>query len=241
MGSVGRNNYKLIIKTKQICLVFSCIYLTFSSLRVIINYKVEKEKQNQEANMKKPKLTPEKLHNHLRTVCIHKYYVFAGCRKAGIPLRGLLHDLSKLSPVEFFDSARYWSGTGSPIDAQKKVEGYSRAWLHHKSLNKSHWEYWVDWEKGQPVPRKMEGKYLVESMADLVGSSKAYSGEGWHPGLAVDYYREHSKNWIQHPDTAQLKEYIIGTLEVMGERAFFVLLKAIVKQTKKNKFNYGGE
>lgn len=43
-----------------------------------------------------------KFKGHFKTVLTHKYYVFKNCVVAGMPLRGILHDLSKFSPIEFF-------------------------------------------------------------------------------------------------------------------------------------------
>lgn len=62
---------------------------------------------------------------HFAKVCVHKHWVFYYCCKAGIPLQGLTHDLSKFSPTEFFESVKYYQGTSSPIDACKKENGWS--------------------------------------------------------------------------------------------------------------------
>ena len=78
---------------------------------------------------------------HLKLVFKHKWLVFKLSCKIGIPLRGLLHDLSKFSPEEFWESVKYYNGHGSPITSCKKENGYSRAWLHHKGRNKHHLEY----------------------------------------------------------------------------------------------------
>ena len=52
---------------------------------------------------------------HLHMVNKHKYLVFKLSLKAGIPLRGLLHDLSKYSPIEFFEGVKYYDGKISPL------------------------------------------------------------------------------------------------------------------------------
>lgn len=65
--------------------------------------------------------------NHFKTVCKHKYYVGKYCFIAGIPWRGIKHDLSKFSPIEFFEGAKYYQGDRSPIDACKEINGYSKA------------------------------------------------------------------------------------------------------------------
>ena len=94
---------------------------------------------------------------HIKTVMTHKFYVFIFACKAGIPFRGLVHDMSKFSPSEFFESVKYYQGTGSPISAAKKENGYSKAWLHHKGRNKHHWQYWYDsqtYDKTPIIPYK---------------------------------------------------------------------------------------
>ena len=45
---------------------------------------------------------------HFNLVNKHRFKVFKLCCKAGIPFRGLMHDLSKYSPVEFFESVKYY-------------------------------------------------------------------------------------------------------------------------------------
>ena len=60
---------------------------------------------------------------HFKTICKHKYWVFHYCKMAGIPWRGIVHDLSKFSPTEFCESVKYYTGTSSPIDECKKDIG----------------------------------------------------------------------------------------------------------------------
>ena len=66
---------------------------------------------------------------HFKKVCTHKHWVFYYCCKVGIPFQGLVHDLSKFSPTEFWESVKYYQGTSSPIDACKKENGWSAACL----------------------------------------------------------------------------------------------------------------
>ena len=115
--------------------------------------------------------------NHLQTVLTHKKWVFYYCCKAGIPLQGLVHDLSKFSPTEFMESINYYTGTHSPIDECKKKNGVSYAWMHHKGRNPHHYEYWQDnFDKGgQPI--KMPYKYAVEFLCDYRGAGRPYQRE----------------------------------------------------------------
>ena len=74
------------------------------------------------------------IYSHLRLVLQHKWRVFINCAKCGLPWRGFMHDMSKFSPIEFFESAKYFQGNRSPITASRQDIGYSEAWLHHKGI-----------------------------------------------------------------------------------------------------------
>ena len=84
---------------------------------------------------------------HLHLINKHKWLVFKLSVKAGIPWQGLVHDLSKYSPSEFFVGVKYFRGYVSPNNVQREVEGVAAAWLHHKGRNKHHYEYWIDYKK----------------------------------------------------------------------------------------------
>lgn len=111
---------------------------------------------------------------HFKLISTHKYYVFKNCYKAKLYWRGIKHDLSKYSPVEFFESVKYFSGDRSPIDNCKEVNGWSKAWLHHKGRNTHHYEYWQDnFDKGgQPLMMPYED--AVEMVCDYIAAGQAY-------------------------------------------------------------------
>ena len=84
------------------------------------------------------KITLKNTISHFRKICIHKYWVAKYCFKAGLYWQGITHDLSKFSPIEFWESVRFYQGTSSPINAAKEAQGYSLAWTHHKGRNQHH-------------------------------------------------------------------------------------------------------
>lgn len=49
------------------------------------------------------------VYGHFKTVTTHRFYVLKFCIMAGIPIRGLLHDLSKFSKVEFLEGIKYYT------------------------------------------------------------------------------------------------------------------------------------
>ena len=124
---------------------------------------------------------------HLNLVNKHRFTVFKLCVKAGVPFRGLVHDLSKYSPTEFFESVKYYDGNKSPISNCKKENGYSKAWLHHKGRNKHHIEYWYDYAAPEETPI-MPYKYTVEMICDTLAAGITYQKEKWTKDYQLQYY-----------------------------------------------------
>lgn len=145
----------------------------------------------------------KKCFKHLKVVLTHKYYVFLASLSAGIPLRGLRHDLSKFSCIEFFNSAKYYSGNRSPIDNEKDDKGYSYAWLHHRGRNPHHWEYWIDNLSSGGEAIKIPYKYVVEMICDYIGAGKTYEGKKWNRKQPFEYFiKRYNRGQIKlHLDT----------------------------------------
>lgn len=136
---------------------------------------------------KEYKITLKNFFKHLHTVNTHRYKVFLLCCKVGIPLQGLLHDLSKYSPTEFWEGVKYYQGDYSPIHNCKKENGYSKAWLHHKGRNKHHYEYWYDYEAPNETP-KMPFKYFLEMICDTLSAGMTYQGKNWTKEYQLAYW-----------------------------------------------------
>jgi hypothetical protein len=147
---------------------------------------------------------------HFITICKHKYYVAKELFSMGLYWQGIVHDISKFSPTEFGSSAKYFNGKRSPIEAEKAERGYSLAWLHHKSHNKHHWQYWVDYTGGKPVICTIPKKYLYEMAADIVGASKAYLGGKYNPSEPLEYFMSHKNDWLmKEEDKFVIEMYLI--------------------------------
>ena len=110
---------------------------------------------------------------HLTTITHHKWLVFCYCRRLGLVRQGLCHDLSK------------YQGNRSPNDAQRKAEGCSTAWLHHKGRNRHHLEYWIDYDPagtGKLIGNEMP----VQSMKDCSVVTATYElGEGMRGTIGI--------------------------------------------------------
>jgi len=131
-----------------------------------------------------------KIKNIFKHLCLinkHKFLVFKLSIKAGIPIQGLLHDLSKYSPTEFIESVKYYNGEISPILISKKENGYSKAWLHHKGRNKHHFEYWYDFNTPDNTP-VIPYKYTVEMICDTIAAGMSYMKKDWTPKAQLEYF-----------------------------------------------------
>ncbi len=160
---------------------------------------------------------------HLSTVIRHKNKVFWHCLKVGIPMRGLLHDLSKFSPTEFIPGVKFYQGTRSPNEAERRAFGHSTAWMHHKGRNRHHFEYWSDYnpETKMISPVKMPLKYVKEMFCDRVAASKIYQKENYKQSHPLEYFAGGKVRRSIHPETSDLLESWLTMLAEKGEKETF--------------------
>ncbi|MBQ3139433.1 MAG: catalase [Ruminococcus sp.] len=160
---------------------------------------------------------------HLGTVTRHRNMVMKHCFKAGIIKRGLLHDLSKFSPTEFFPGVKYYQGMRSPNEREREVSGYSKAWLHHKGRNRHHFEYWTDYsmktKKLMPVP--MPDEYIYEMFCDRVAASKIYKKNDYNDRCPLEYFLNGKNTRLIDPTTEEKLEHLLTILAEKGEEAAF--------------------
>lgn len=169
--------------------------------------------------------------NHFKTITAHKLMVMKYCFRVGLYKQGLLHDLSKYRWIEFSAGVKYFRGNMSPNSIQRKMEGYSAAWLNHKGRNKHHTEYWIDYgnkiEEGM-VGMKMPTKYVVETFIDRIAASKNYQKAAYTDDSPLKYYEYGKKHTIIHPESRALLEKLLHMLADEGEDAVFQYIKTQV-------------
>lgn len=172
---------------------------------------------------------------HFTTITIHKIHVMKNCFRVGLIRQGLLHDLSKYSPEEFWLGVRYYQGNRSPNAAEREQNGFSRAWLHHKGRNKHHYEYWIDisndYSKGL-VGHKMPLKYVAEMMMDRIAACKTYKGKAYTNSAPWEYYMITRPYMVIHPETGELLEKLLLMLKDEGERQTFAYIRTLLKKGK---------
>ena len=169
-------------------------------------------------NKKEYKLTLGNIIQHFKTVCKHRHAVMKYAWKCGIPLQGLVHDLSKFSPSEFFCNARYYTLGKSPIDVQRELFGYSPAWFHHKGRNKHHYEYWTDKYDSGCYVTKMPFKYTVEMLCDCIAANEVYLGKEASYKSLHQWWKTKRINIAMHPVNKHFLDYVFLRLESMENR-----------------------
>ncbi len=173
---------------------------------------------------------------HFKTITTHKLRVMKYCFRAGLYKQGLLHDLSKYTPVEFLPGVKYYQGNRSPNEMERLEKGYSSAWLHHKGRNRHHLEYWIDYapELGYKMGgMEMPVNYVVEMFCDRIAACQIYQKEKYTDASPWDYYAKSLDHYIIHPKTQALLEKLLLMLRDEGEGpAFAYIRRKVLKNSK---------
>jgi hypothetical protein len=147
---------------------------------------------------------------HLRYaayVIRHKWFVAIECFRHGLYWRGLVHDLSKFLPGEWFPYVEFFHGLRSDsVDA-----AFDLAWLLHQKRNDHHWQWWVlPEDDGGTKVLPMSEAALLEMVCDWCGASRAkgYGGWGGSTGVAAWYQKNGAKMQL-HAATRQGIEFFM--------------------------------
>lgn len=169
--------------------------------------------------MQKPNFF-RRFYGHFKTICIHKFWVFYYACRLGIPIRGFFHDFSKFHPIEFFEGVRFYTNNTSPINNAKATVGYSMAWMHHKSHNKHHYEYWMDKFDLGGFNLMMPFPYALEEIADYLAAGKAYQKKNFTFQSEYQWWNHRIQQPLKmHP---ALIEYNTIALKTMAEENRFI-------------------
>ena len=177
---------------------------------------------------------------HFMVITRHKWVVFKLCCKVGQPWRGLVHDLSKYSPTEFWEGVKYFNGKRSPITDAKKDKGYSQAWLHHKGRNKHHTDYWVDLSAPDKTPI-IPYQYVAEMLCDKLAAGMVYKGKDWTKEYELDYWlNERDKTLVNDQVEALITEFLTqvskdGIDKVLTKKNVKALYKKYCSPERRNK------
>ena len=172
---------------------------------------------------------------HFKTITEHRNLVCKYCIRIGLVKQGLLHDLSKYSPMEFWRGAVYYQGNRSPNDAERRKTGVSKAWLHHKGRNKHHFEYWIDYVINEDGTvgfggNRMPKKYVAEMFCDRLAACRVYLGDKYTDASAYEYFDRARKWTMMHPETSAELEKLLLMLKDEGEDATFKYIRKWLKE-----------
>lgn len=159
---------------------------------------------------------------HLWIIIAHKYYVMIECFRVGIPILGILHDWTKILPIEFFPQAMHGRGE---LNRNRDKTGYYRPWFgiekvdrslhHHVTNNKHHWQYWImNVDSNNVEPIRIPEKYLREMVCDWIGTNKVRGHVDYMERCRVWYLANRSK-LVMHPVSSKyIRDYFgIGEKE----------------------------
>lgn len=160
---------------------------------------------------------------YLSYVLRHKWYVFLECCKYGLVWRGIVHDLSKFRPREWFAYAEHFYGPNShdkdgrytpmrdktgyykPIDTGDAA--FDRAWFWHQKVNSHHWQFWFQIHNTDDIHfgtiLEMPHNDMVEMFCDWHGASRAQGNkstvpEWWQANKSKIRLHLLTREWLQN-------------------------------------------
>ena len=98
------------------------------------------------------------------------------------------------------------------VNACKKANGYSKAWLHHKGRNSHHYEYWQDnFDRGGEA-LQMPFEDALELICDYLAAGRAYGSNFTYSG-EYQWWKSKTANPIaMHPQTKLFVEYMLSDM-----------------------------
>lgn len=151
--------------------------------------------------------------SYFKYIMRHKWYVFVATRQTRCSLwRGLVHDLSKFRPSEWFPYANtFYDDLGGK--RYSETDDFNMAWLHHQRRNLHHWQYWIlKMDRGEEKRLKMPEKYVREMIADWMGAGRAITGK-WE---VYEWYQKNKDTIKLHPDTREMVDSMLSILKFYG-------------------------
>ena len=179
----------------------------------------------------------ERLFGHFNTITKHRVIVRHLCFKTGLYKQGLLHDLSKYTPIEFWSGVKYFEGYRSPIAKERELKGYSEAWIHHTHRNKHHYEFWIEKDRNTKTYYSMPSpfNYLLESVMDRIAACKVYRKDDYNDASAYEFLEHGTDQYYMHPIDKDRLYILLAYLKDNGEEKALAYYKDLYKTYKKTK------
>jgi hypothetical protein len=120
----------------------------------------------------------------------------------GIIWRGIMHDMSKFLPSEFFAYRDYFY-SGYEFVPRFIEDKFDFAWHWHLKRNKHHWQWWIiKYDNGGLKIFEMPEQYRKEMLADWIGVGKAIHGKA----DIEKWYNDNKSNMALAPETRRWVE-----------------------------------
>lgn len=153
---------------------------------------------------------------NLKYLVKHKYWVFRCGRITGVPIwRLIIHDWSKLTPLEWTAYANYFyrdGGTtkhklsGGQHDPSTADYRFNRAWLSHQHKNPHHWQHWLlQKDDGDVIPLEMPEHFVREMVADWMGAGIAQG----HRNDIWNWWERNQSKIILHKNSRLIVEQLL--------------------------------
>ena len=169
---------------------------------------------------------------HFCTITHHKILVMRGCFKIGLYRQGLLHDMSKYSPVEFLVGCKYYQATEVPI----MQSGKKRAIPWRGFIIKG--ETSIIMNIGSTMAWKRGRHYRDENAGVLCGGNvcrphcclEDLSEGNYRDEHPLAYYERGAARLgrMIHPDTAALLHSLLKMLAEEGEERTYAYIRNVV-------------
>ncbi|HKL73020.1 MAG TPA: DUF5662 family protein [Candidatus Onthovivens sp.] len=159
----------------------------------------------------------KKFFQHFILVTRHRHRVMRNAAHLGIFFHSLGHDLSKYSKEEFLRSYKYYSGNESPIFKERfDNDLYSRIANHHCSKNKHHYEYYIDFYKGNVLTRNIPYCNALEMVADMISASQVYLKNDFNREYVLRYFQSRQEGYIMTDGSYEFLEECFKTYVESG-------------------------
>lgn len=162
-------------------------------------------------NLEKYGIDLEVAKNYAENLEKHLFYVREAGAILGVPKEQIdRHDNSKWSMTEFPEYANWF------YNNRCNPDGFMRAYLHHLKHNPHHWQYWMFPDGFQIIGSSAEDgvvempeNFVLEMVADWLGSSKAYTGSY----DMTDWLNKNYARIVLHSKSRKLLDHILSTLK----------------------------
>ncbi len=157
----------------------------------------------------------ELIMRHLPTIAYlvkHKLRVFVHSVMLGVPLRGFLHDYSKITPIEYFGIGRHFHPS-NPTEKERNMGLFKKANAHHIARNDHELPHWYNKDGSCIEIPESARRETVCDWAAFQGLALSLKGVREN---ARKSYANWARNYKMHPSTRHWFERFLELPEAGG-------------------------